>query len=111
MFNFTLRPGINLSSLNISNDQKYYKEIDFGSKLVFSVGAETEFIMPFKKNKWAVTFEPNYQYFKSSVTKISNHYTGEEITASIWSWDLVLGITFFLMTNQNFLLIYLMFSV
>ncbi len=83
LFNLTIRPGLNSSSLYIQNSLIYYHDVDFGSTWGFRFGIEAELILPFKNNKLAVAIEPTFQYFKSSVTKISNHTTGEEINAYI----------------------------
>jgi hypothetical protein len=65
LFNLTLRPGINYSSLVVENPPSGYYDTDFGSKLGFRFGVEFELIMPFNKNKWAIIFEPTYQFYKS----------------------------------------------
>ncbi|MEM9687104.1 MAG: hypothetical protein AAF934_09320 [Bacteroidota bacterium] len=57
VFNLTLRPGLNTSSLVVQYDFLYATSVDFGN--------EAEFIMPFNKNKWAIILEPTYQYFTS----------------------------------------------
>jgi hypothetical protein len=74
LFNLTIRPGINSSSLSIQNSlfnpltgqpgNYSTGNSDFGSKLNFRVGAEMEIVMPFNRNKWAIIAEPTFQYFK-----------------------------------------------
>tara|TARA_R110002073_G_scaffold40547_1_gene114868 strand:+ start:72677 stop:73897 length:1221 start_codon:yes stop_codon:yes gene_type:complete len=61
LFNLTIRPGINSSSLSIKN-QSTNNKINFDSGLAFRFGLEAEFIMPIKKNKWSLIIEPTYQY-------------------------------------------------
>ena len=65
LFNLTLRPGINSSSLSIQNSMANYRDVDFGNKTGLRFGIEAEYVMPFNKNKWALIIEPTYQYFKS----------------------------------------------
>ncbi|HEY9169319.1 MAG TPA: tRNA modification GTPase [Lutibacter sp.] len=65
LFNLTLRPGLNSTSLSIQNSMVNYRDVDFGNKTGLRFGVEAEFIMPFNKNKWALIIEPTYQYFKS----------------------------------------------
>ncbi|WP_100610654.1 porin family protein [Confluentibacter lentus] len=71
MFNLSLRPRLNNSSLEI---QTFYPAstlyaIDFGNNLNFGFGIELELILPFNKNKWGITIEPTYQNFKSEKRK------------------------------------------
>ena len=50
-------------------------------------GVETEFILAFNKNKWGVTIEPTYQYYKSekkpSDVEAKLNYTSVEIPIGI----------------------------
>ena len=65
LFNLNIRPGLNLSSLTIHNAVSNSRDTDFDNTLNFRLGIELEFILPYNKNKWAIIFEPTYQYFKS----------------------------------------------
>lgn len=66
LFNLTLRPRINNSSLSVYNlIQESLTDVDFGSKIGFGFGIETEFILPVNNNKWSILVEPTYQYFKA----------------------------------------------
>lgn len=64
LFNLNVRLGVNSSSLSISNDYHNVVSMDYDNKLNFRFGIETEFILPFNKNKWAVLIEPTFQYYK-----------------------------------------------
>ncbi|RKS97533.1 outer membrane beta-barrel protein [Chryseobacterium defluvii] len=66
MFNVTIRPGINSSSLSIGNENFGVRNTDFDSELNFRIGIELEYIFPFNKNKWSAFVEPTYQSYKSS---------------------------------------------
>lgn len=62
LFNLTIRPGIDLSSLELLySGQNYDKQ---SSIIGFRFGIEAELVMPFHKNKWSVLLEPVYQSFK-----------------------------------------------
>jgi hypothetical protein len=50
--------------------------VDFGNKSSFGFGIEAEFILPFNKNKWAISVEPTYQNFKSNMTQIVDYNSG-----------------------------------
>lgn len=64
-FSLTIRPGLKAASLSIYNSQNSSQDIDFGNEMSFSFGLEAALILPFNKNKWAVTFEPTFQYYKA----------------------------------------------
>ena len=66
LFNLSIRPGINSSSLSVYNiSGTSFADADFDNKLSMRLGFEAEFIMPFNRNKWAVIIEPTFQYYKS----------------------------------------------
>lgn len=65
LFNLTIRPRLNSSSLKIENSVSNFRDTNFGNKTGLGFGLEAEFILPFNKNKWAITIEPTYQSFKS----------------------------------------------
>jgi hypothetical protein len=76
LFNLTLRPRINGSSLTIdenNNSISDYKTVDFGYELGLGFGIEAEFILPFNKGKWSFIIEPTFQNFKS--VKTTNNLT------------------------------------
>ena len=50
LFNLNIRPGLNLTSLNIKNGWTK-REINFDNSLVFRFGIEAEFLLPFNNNK------------------------------------------------------------
>ncbi|MBD0850879.1 porin family protein [Maribacter arenosus] len=83
LFNLTIRPRLNSSSLEIQNSISSSRNIDFGSKIGFGFGLETEFILPFNKNKWAFAIEPTYQTFKSKKTTNVSFVSGGEILAEV----------------------------
>ena len=64
-FHLRIRPGLSSSSLVIFNNLS--DNTDFGSKANIRFGIESEFILHFNKNKWAILLEPVFQYFKSTV--------------------------------------------
>jgi len=73
-FNLTLRPRLNNSSLTVIQEHSYYGNppsslnVDFDSKIHFGFGIESEFILPFNKNKWGLLIEPTYNIFKNEKT-------------------------------------------
>jgi hypothetical protein len=83
LFNLTIRPRLNSSSLDIQNSISSSRNIDFGSKTGFGFGLEAEFILPFNKNKWAFAIEPTYQSFKSEKSTSTSIVSGGEILGEI----------------------------
>jgi len=63
-FNLRITPGINYSSM-IFNNPIMNESIRYDNTLSFRIGVETEYILPFNKNKWGFIFEPTYQYYTS----------------------------------------------
>lgn len=96
LFNLTIRPGLNFSSLSIQNSASNSRDTDFGNKLGLRLGIEVEFIMPFNKNKWAILIEPTYQYFNSE--KILSTQT---VNADYKSIELPIGIRHYFFLNDN----------
>lgn len=83
IFNLTIRPRINSSSLTIPNSVFNSRDIDFENKIGFGFGLEAEFILPFNKNKWAIAIEPTYQSFKSKKTTNVTNVSGGVLIASV----------------------------
>lgn len=96
LFNLTIRPGLNYSTLSLNNNITNYKDVDFGSELGFRFGIEAEFIMPFNKNKWSLLIEPTYQYFKSEQVIESGN-----VKIDYKSIELPLGIRHYFFLNEN----------
>ncbi|WAC00876.1 tRNA modification GTPase [Lacinutrix neustonica] len=65
LFNFSARLGLSATSLKIQNMPIPSWDTNFDSKLTLRIGVETEFILPFNKNKWSLIVQPTYQSFKS----------------------------------------------
>ena len=104
LFNLTIRPGINYSSIEIENSVKNdAREIDFGNEISFRFGTEAEFILPFNKNKWGVIIEPTFQYYKSENTEESMNLTGGVLVRKInyQSIDIPLGIRHYHFFNDD----------
>ncbi|MCK5442772.1 MAG: hypothetical protein KAJ23_12855, partial [Maribacter sp.] len=62
IFNLSIRPGVNISSLLINNGTEY------GSKASPRLGLEAEFVLPFNKNKWSILVEPTYRDYQNEAT-------------------------------------------
>lgn len=96
LFNLSIRPGVNISTLSIQNSVSSSRDTDFGHELTFRLGVEAEFILPFNKNKWAFIFEPTYQYFKSEANLAT-----QSVEADYKSIELPVGIRHYFFLNEN----------
>ncbi|WP_205635393.1 hypothetical protein [Flavivirga aquatica] len=96
LFNLNIRPGFNSSSLSIENKYTNSRSTDFGNELSFRFGVETEFIMPFNKNKWAILIEPTYQYFKSEKELATTH-----VKVDYKSIELPFGVRHYFFLSEN----------
>lgn len=96
LFNLSIRPGFNSSSLSIQNSASSSRDTDFDNELGFRFGIEAEFIMPFNKNKWSLIIEPTYQYFKSEAETST-----QNINVNYKSIELPVGIRHYLYFNEN----------
>lgn len=94
LFNMTLRPRINNSSLKMKNYISNSKDIDFGNKSSFGLGAEFEYILPFNKNKWSISIEPSYQSYKSKNITEELKVTGGKIIGKAEYTSIEIPITF-----------------
>ncbi|WP_423819363.1 outer membrane beta-barrel protein [Salinimicrobium sp. TIG7-5_MAKvit] len=103
LFNLSVRPGLNFSSLSITNANSGSKNTDFDDEIRLRLGVEAEFILPFNKNKWAIIFEPTYQHFKSEQTQEKDNVSGGALISKIDypSIELPVGIRHYLYLNDS----------
>ncbi|MCU4165272.1 hypothetical protein [Carboxylicivirga caseinilyticus] len=101
-FNLNLRPGLNLINLNINRTDNEIS-VDMGSKQNYRFGIESELVLPFNNNKWAVIFEPTYQYYNSTQsTDDSSLSGGVRITnVEYQSIELPVGIRHYFFLNDK----------
>lgn len=100
LFNLTIRPGINTSSLYIENGISYVNDADFDESTALRFGVEIEFIMPFYENKWAIIMEPTYQYFKSE-KEITAYFETQKVKVDYKSIELPIGVRHYIFLNDN----------
>ncbi|MEM1319402.1 MAG: tRNA modification GTPase [Bacteroidota bacterium] len=98
LFNFALRIGINQISSSIGNSLLSINDADFENKIGGRFSIETEFIMPYNKNKWALVVEPTYQIHKAQST---NESMTNGITIDYRSIELPIGIRYYLFLNEQ----------
>jgi hypothetical protein len=83
LFNLSLRPRINKSSVSVQNIFVKSTKVDFNNQLNFGFGIEAEFLFPFNKNKWAIVIEPTYQNFNSEKEIYSDYVGGVKVLNKI----------------------------
>lgn len=99
-YKLSVRPGINISNLEFDFG---YIDIDLGNKLNLRFGIESEFILPFNKNKWGIIIEPTYQYYKSDKTTETNNVSGGIIVTEVnyQSIELPIGVRHYFFLNDK----------
>ena len=103
LFNMTIRPRINSSSLTIQSSTSDSRDTDFGNKVGVGFGLEAEFVLPFNKNKWAIAIEPTYQSFKSEKRSNVNNVSGGVLIANVdySSIEFPVGLRHYLFLSNN----------
>lgn len=97
-FMLNLRAGVRNSSLSVEHYSVDFKNVDFDNKLGVRLGIEAEFILPFKKNKWSVFFEPTYQNYKSEKRLTDPDQIAKVNYSSI---EIPLGLRYYMFLNKN----------
>lgn len=100
LFNLTFRPRLNISSLSTSTSTSGIiknKEINTEKESYFGFGIEAEIIFPAANNKWALIFEPTFQFFKSEQELVDDN----RAKVNYKSVDLPIGVRYYLYSNNN----------
>lgn len=97
LFNLSIRPGLNVSSLSLRNAGSSIRNIDYNSELALRLGLEFEYILGFNNNKWAIIIEPTYQSFKTEETGDTNLNT---TNVDYQSFELPVGVRHYLFLND-----------
>lgn len=102
VFNFFLRPRLNVSSLEFSNT--YSKEnFQMVNETRFGFGIEAEYVFPVNKNKWSIVIEPTYQFYNSEKTTDANYLVGGKLITNVdyKSIELPIGIRHYMFLNNK----------
>ena len=103
LFNLSIRPRINSSSVSVQNLLVSSSKVDFNNELGFGFGVEAEFIFPFNKNKWAFAIEPTYQSFSSEQSSYSDYIGGTKLIVNVdySSIEVPLSLRHYFFLNQS----------
>jgi hypothetical protein len=109
LFILKITPGINLASLSISDPDYYYnKSTKMDSKVIFKIGIEGEYILPFNKNTWSLFINPTYQKYEAEKTFVKNDGFGDRgkdityhLKVDYSSIEVPLGIRHYIFLNKT----------
>lgn len=97
--NLYLRPGINFSSLEISNSRSLDLDTSFGRQIGFRLGVELEFVLPFNNGKWAILLEPTFQSYRAE-EQLSDFFN-QDVVVSYQSIQFPVGFRYFFFVNDD----------
>jgi hypothetical protein len=97
-FNLRITPGINYSSLSVSNLVDV-RHAEFNNQLSYRIGLEAEYILPFNRNSWGITIEPNFENYKQQYQSPVNN------TVQLYSLEIPVGIRRYFFINDKFKLL------
>jgi hypothetical protein len=103
LFNLSIRPRLNRSSLTVKSDAFNTPQTTFKPKNIVGLGLEMEFILPFNKNKWAIVFEPTYQSFKAEKRIDANNVSGGVLITAVdySSIEIPISLRHYFFLNEN----------
>lgn len=95
-FNLNIRPRFYHSSLSIKKNGYPSRDTDFGSRLGVRLGIESEWFLPYYKNKLAIIIEPTYQQFEGE-----EEIPRGNVKVDYKSLELPVGIRHYFFLNEN----------
>ena len=96
LFNLNIRPGLTTSSLSLDYDLSNTGNVNFDGGLLFRYAIESEFVMPFNKNKWSIIFEPTLSRYES--LKFNDYFL---VNADYKSFEISIGLRHYFFLNDN----------
>jgi len=102
-FNLSIRPGIDYTSLSITNTTSRTRNVDFDSEINFRLGVELEGILPFNKNKWGMFIEPTFHSFSSEKQTEPTAFNSNTSLATVnyKSIEIPMGLRHYMFLNDN----------
>lgn len=103
LFNLTIRPRLNSSSMTINDFYSNSKTTNFDTKIGFGLGLEAEYILPYNNNKWAFLIEPTYQSYNTEKTNEYDYASGGKaiINVDYSSIELPVGLRHYFYLNNS----------
>ncbi len=102
-FNLSVRPGLDYTSLSITNTNSRTRNVDFDSEINFRLGVELEGILPFNKNKWSTFIEPTFHSFSSEKQTEPTAFNSNTSLATVnyKSIEIPMGFRHYMFLNDN----------
>lgn len=97
-----IKIGIRYELMYASTELYYNKELeaDFGNNIINQYGLSIEYILPFRKNKWRIYFEPSYQKYTETTRSEDNFFAGD-IELKYSSIEMPIGIRYYMFISDN----------
>lgn len=109
LFSASFTPSINYTTISIKdpNTSNNYST-DLDGKMIFKIGAELEYTLPFNKNTWSLFINPGYQKYKNEKkypVLFNNGWGGTHKDISVEveysSFEIPVGVRRYFFLNQN----------
>jgi len=109
LFSVSVTPSINYTTISIKDPNTYNNySTDLDGKMIFKIGAELEYTLPFNKNTWSLFINPAYQKYKNEKkysVLLNNGWGGTHKDASVKveysSLEIPVGVRRYFFLNQN----------
>ena len=106
-FFIKISAGVSVVSTTIMNAMAPELNVELDKKMVFKMGAEAEYILPFNKNKWSIFINPLYQKYEVEKNYnapndfITNAQTPYNVKMEHTALQLAIGGRHYMFLNQN----------
>lgn len=106
-FFIKITPGVSMVSSSMKNIASPQFTIDLDTKMIFKIGAEAEYILPYNKNKWSVFINPTYQKYEDEKNYtffsglLLNSQMPYNVKINYTSIQLPIGVRHYMFLNQK----------
>ncbi|MFB6317705.1 hypothetical protein [Saccharicrinis sp. FJH54] len=96
-YNLKVTSGISNLFFSADHHTSDSRNFSFGTQRNIRFGLESEFVLPFNKNKWSLFFEPTYQYFSAEDNSGTEYKRIDFKTI-----EFPIGLRYYFFLNKNF---------
>lgn len=106
-FFIKITPGLSFASLSATNNVNSEFNVQLDNKIIFKIGAEAEYILPYNRNKWSIFINPSYQKYQDKKDYnvpsafIASPDIQKNIEVSYSSIQVPVGIRHYMFLNQK----------
>lgn len=93
-----LRGKISLGQSSATNPFNSSSEYDFEKKIIYKIGLELEYILPFNKNKWGIFIEPTFSSYNADVPNLN---PSSRMNIDYKTIEIPLGLRHYLYLNKK----------